>query len=226
FKYIPKASLAAIIICAVMHMLDYEILLPLWRSKKMDLLPFIITFLFCLFWGLEWGILLGITVNLAMLLYFIATPKVKITSVIPTKQHNGYVLVTPSHGVHYPSTVHVRNAIRKAGLKEGVGSLPLVVDCTFLETADYTSAKGFKCIVEEFFRRGQPLIFVGMKPSVHRTVGALESDIRVCPSFETLHLALRECQENGSSINGDHLHGSVFVDATKVTTPTSDTRSQ
>lgn len=57
------------------------------------------------------------------------------------KQHGGYVLVTPAHGVSYPSTSHIRAAIRKAGLRQAGGSLPVVVDCSFIDTADYTSAK-------------------------------------------------------------------------------------
>lgn len=57
------------------------------------------------------------------------------------KQHGGYVLVTPAHGINYPSTSHIRAAIRKAGLKQAGGSLPVVIDCTFIDMADYTSAK-------------------------------------------------------------------------------------
>lgn len=57
------------------------------------------------------------------------------------KQHGGYVLVTPAHGISYPSTSHIRAAIRKAGLKQAGGSVPVVIDCTFIDMADYTSAK-------------------------------------------------------------------------------------
>ena len=62
------------------------------------------------------------------------------------KQHGGYVLVTPAHGVSYPSTSHIRATIRKAGLKQAGGSLPVVIDCSFIDTADYTSAKVCRCL--------------------------------------------------------------------------------
>lgn len=68
------------------------------------------------------------------------TAKVYIT-IFLQKQHGGYVLVTPAHGISYPSTAHIRAAIRKAGLKQAGGSLPVVIDCTFIDMADYTSAK-------------------------------------------------------------------------------------
>lgn len=69
--------------CAVIHLIDYSIILPLWRSKKIDLIPFLVTFVACLLWGLEWGILLGIVVNLSMLLFSIATPSVKVALIPP-----------------------------------------------------------------------------------------------------------------------------------------------
>jgi len=34
FYYIPKASLAAVIICAVMFMVEYESVLPMWRISS------------------------------------------------------------------------------------------------------------------------------------------------------------------------------------------------
>ena len=38
-SYILNAVLATVIICAVMHMFDHHILLPLWRAKRQYLVP-------------------------------------------------------------------------------------------------------------------------------------------------------------------------------------------
>lgn len=227
FMYIPKATLAAVIICAVIHLVDYSIVLPLWRSKKIDLIPLLVTFVTCLMWGLEWGILLGIVVNLSMLLFSIATPSVKVALIPPGKQHGGYVLVTPAHGISYPSTSHIRAAIRKAGLKQAGGSVPVVIDCTFIDMADYTSAKGIKGMVEDFQLRGQTLIFLCMKPRVMQTVAALHDGITVCSSLDALPEALADGEtEVGmvETVNGDALHpGGELVVSTMISTPTSDT---
>lgn len=229
FYFIPKATLAAVIICAVIHMVDYEIFLPMWRSRRIDLIPLIVTLVACLGWGLEWGILLGIGINLSMLLYSIATPTVRIAIVPPSKQHAGYVLVTPAHGISYPSTAHVRSAIRKAGLRQGGGSLPVVIDCTFIDMADYTSAKGMKGMIEDFQRRGQTLVFVGLKPKIVKTVGALHEGITVCPTFDVLDEILADGQTEVvlDSINSDGRHmvmsGGLVNVNNMITTPTSDT---
>jgi len=41
FFYIPKAALASVIVCAVIFMIDYEVVAPMYRSKSKKL-----TFLF------------------------------------------------------------------------------------------------------------------------------------------------------------------------------------
>ncbi|XP_068211653.1 sodium-independent sulfate anion transporter-like isoform X2 [Palaemon carinicauda] len=228
FYFIPKATLASVIICAVLHMVDYEIILPLWRSKRIDLIPWGVTFLACLGWGLEWGILLGIGVNLAMLLFSIATPAVRISVVPPSKQHAGYALVTPSHGLSYPSTTHVRSAVRKAGLRQAGGSLPVAIDCSFIDNVDYTSAKGIKGMIDDFHRRGQTLVFVGLKPKLVKIVSSLHEGIAVCPSFDVLEEILADGQTEVvlESLSNDGRHivmsGGVVV-SSMITTPTSDT---
>lgn len=45
---------------------------------ELDLIPLFVTFIFCLFLSLEIGILVGTAVNLAMLLYATARPRIKI----------------------------------------------------------------------------------------------------------------------------------------------------
>lgn len=186
FHYIPISTLAAMIICAVMNMVDYEIVLPLWRIKPLDLLPLSVTFVGCLLAGLEWGILMGIGVNIAMLLYSIAKPAVKISFVPSDKQPPRYIVATPAHGVTFPSTSHIRTVIRKAGIKQGEGNLPVVIDCSFIDTADYTSAKGIKNIILDYQSRGQPLYFVEMKPEIVKMVTKVHENIKVYPSFDVL----------------------------------------
>jgi len=34
FYFIPKATLAAVIICAVIFMIEYEVVTPMWRSSS------------------------------------------------------------------------------------------------------------------------------------------------------------------------------------------------
>ncbi|XP_020812006.1 sodium-independent sulfate anion transporter [Drosophila serrata] len=69
FAYIPKATLAAIIIAAMFFMVEYETIGEIWRAKKRDMLPFLVTVFCCVFWTLEYGMVVGIIFNALFLLY-------------------------------------------------------------------------------------------------------------------------------------------------------------
>lgn len=78
FAYIPKASLGAVIVCAVIFMIEYEVVKPMWRSSKKDLLSAFATFIFCLVIGVEYGILVGVAINIMFLLYPSARPGIHV----------------------------------------------------------------------------------------------------------------------------------------------------
>lgn len=75
FAYIPKAALAAVIISAILFMVEYNVVKPMWRAKKLDLVPGVGTFVLCLTLPIELGILTGVIVNIIFILYHAARPK-------------------------------------------------------------------------------------------------------------------------------------------------------
>jgi len=78
FFFIPKASLSAVIICAVIFMIEYEVVKPMWKSSKKDLIPTVVTFVLCLLIGVEYGILVGVAINIMILIYPSARPSMRI----------------------------------------------------------------------------------------------------------------------------------------------------
>lgn len=97
FYYIPKASLAAVIIAAVVFMVEFHVVKPMWKTKstchhsvinlfvnllfpilEIDLIPALATFVSCLFIRLELGIVIGISINVLFLLYASARPSVRV----------------------------------------------------------------------------------------------------------------------------------------------------
>lgn len=81
-RYIPKSTLSAVIICAVIFMVEYETVKPIWKAQHLDQLPLWVTFFVCLFWKLEFGILVGVGISLLILLYSMAQPKVAVSTVL------------------------------------------------------------------------------------------------------------------------------------------------
>ncbi|XP_046603494.1 sodium-independent sulfate anion transporter isoform X1 [Neodiprion virginianus] len=166
FNYIPKASLAAIIIAAVIFMVEVKVVRPMWRAKKSDLIPGIATFLACLVLRVEIGILCGIGINVLFILYHAARPKI---SVEELTSHRGveYLMLTPDRCLIFPSVDYVRNLVTKYSSRVRSVETPVVIDCTHIYGADYTAAKVIESLTKDFAARGQPLFFYNLKPSVH-----------------------------------------------------------
>ncbi|XP_071640556.1 sodium-independent sulfate anion transporter [Temnothorax longispinosus] len=198
--YIPKAALAAVIIAAVVFMVEFQVVKPMWRSKKIDLIPAITTFLCCLFIRLELGIVIGIGVNLLFLLYASARPTLRVhkaTSISGCE----YLVITPDRSLVFPSVEYVRAVISKQGLREGT-AVPVVIDSTHIQAADFTAARVIKTLIEDFTKRGQPLIFHNLKPSVIEIFKGVKPSGLTCSSSELeLNDHLKEYTNSTETLN-------------------------
>ncbi|CAG0890296.1 unnamed protein product [Darwinula stevensoni] len=156
FYYIPKATLSAVIICAVIFMFEYDELIRIWKSKKLDVLPWLGTFLSCLLVGLEYGILFGAGLNVFLLLLEVAKPRISVQ-----KRQMGeheYMLVRPRGDLTFPATEEVRTTISKnANQHPGV---PIIVDLDRITNADFTSAKAMGAMGRDLAEQGRELVFV------------------------------------------------------------------
>ncbi|KAK9883788.1 hypothetical protein WA026_001983 [Henosepilachna vigintioctopunctata] len=165
FSYIPKASLAAIIVAAVVFMVELHVVKPMWKTKKIDLIPAAATFLACLLLRLEVGIVIGISINVMFLLYQSARPSIRVEK-LTTSFGCDYILITPDRSLAFPSVEYVRSVVSKAGIKQGYSSTPVVIDAKHIQAADFTTAAGIKSLIDDFHSRSQPIVFYNLKPSV------------------------------------------------------------
>lgn len=76
--YIPKATLAVIIIVAVSTLIDFSPLVSAWNYYKPDGLAFAVTFVAVLIYGVEVGILLGISLSIGMYLWRASHPRMPV----------------------------------------------------------------------------------------------------------------------------------------------------
>ena len=66
FVFIPKTVLGAMIAMAVITMFDYKTPMRIWKVRKIDLLPYFVSF-FGTFYTLETGVLSGAVVSLLLM---------------------------------------------------------------------------------------------------------------------------------------------------------------
>lgn len=87
FYYLPKAVLGAIIIMAVLPLIDLKAFQTSWRFNKADALTLAATFFCVLFIGVEMGILCGIGISIALLLYRSSQPHIAIVGRVGDSEH-------------------------------------------------------------------------------------------------------------------------------------------
>lgn len=189
FYFIPKASLAAIIIAAVVFMVEVKVVKPMWRTKKSDLIPGLGTFIACLVLPLEIGILLGIGINVVFILYHAARPKISIEK-LTTPKGVDYLMLTPDRCLIFPSVDYVRKLVTKQSIRQAI---PVVIDCSHIYGADFTAAKVIEILTKDFSLRQQPLFFYNLKTSVSSVFEGLSPiDFVVYYSEENLDDLLQE----------------------------------
>ncbi len=74
FYYLPNAILAAIIMVAVIGLIDFKEAKHLWKKDKADFWIFLITALCTLILGIEQGILVGVVLSLSLLIFKVSYP--------------------------------------------------------------------------------------------------------------------------------------------------------
>ncbi|XP_026464501.1 sodium-independent sulfate anion transporter-like [Ctenocephalides felis] len=146
FHYIPKSSLSAVIICAVIFMIEYEVVRPLWRCSRRELFGCVKTFVLSLVFSVEIGLLVGVSWDLLYVVYKAARPDLPITKVT-TDSGIEFLILKPGHGLlYFPAVDFLRDAIRKAANEKGV---PVIIDCNNLQDIDFTAARGIVTLSKE-----------------------------------------------------------------------------
>lgn len=74
-----------------------------------------------------------------------------------------YLMITPDRCLMFPSVDYVRRLVTKCATNS---SVPVVLECTHIYSADYTAAKSIEQLTADFHARRQPLYFYNVKPSV------------------------------------------------------------
>uniref|UniRef100_A0A3B4AV92 STAS domain-containing protein n=1 Tax=Periophthalmus magnuspinnatus TaxID=409849 RepID=A0A3B4AV92_9GOBI len=183
FYYIPKASLAAVIICAVAPMADYKVVMKMWKIYKRDLLPFGVTF-FVSFWEVQYGIIAGIAVSGALLLYNTARPKIKIFD-------NDTLVLELRGEVSFPASDYLSNFIHTNALPAS-SPRSVVLDCHHVSGIDYTVVNELSDLLRQFKLQGVRLVFARLEPSVLKVL--LAADVKGLRYTDSVEEALQESQ--------------------------------
>ncbi|KAB2063637.1 hypothetical protein ES319_A10G228900v1 [Gossypium barbadense] len=123
FEYIPQCALAAIVISAVITLVDYEEAIFLWRVDKKDFLLWTITTTTTLFLGIEIGVLVGVGVSLAFVIHESANPHIAVLGRLPgttvyrniqqypeAYTYNGIVIVRIDAPIYFANISYIKDS--------------------------------------------------------------------------------------------------------------------
>ncbi|KAL9695517.1 hypothetical protein quinque_014802 [Culex quinquefasciatus] len=157
FYFIPKTTLAAVLIVSVAFMIDFSIVDTLRKASKMDTLAWFCCFSVSLFAGVED---LGPAGNRPEL------DRTRRDAVREAEPRNGPLL--PGGGL-------LRTKVIQVATEQQV---PVVVDCSTVIGLDHTSAKGLKMLADELGKIKQQLVLLNLKSGLRKLLvdGAKTAD--------------------------------------------------
>ncbi|XP_003740509.1 sodium-independent sulfate anion transporter [Galendromus occidentalis] len=184
FKFIPKATLAAIIITSVIFMIHYEDVGIIWRTSRIDMAPYLFTFFGSFIFGLEYGIMMGVVVAVILLLHHSARPNVTVSTV--KTENSSYVSCRIDRTVLFPSALYVTGKIGRKIREEvsriGQETTLVLVDGSRLSRVDYTTCMAFKNLCDELAKDKSIVAFSGLPRDVREALAAALGDMFKCLS--------------------------------------------
>ena len=177
FHHLPKAILSAIIIVAVLGLIDVQEARKLWHVDRRDFGLMIATFLATLVFGIEEGILIGAGLSIAVLLQQIAQPRISVLGRVPgTDQYRsvlrrpdavvepGVAVLRMEASLFYGNAEAFRDAARKS-FADAISSprTALVIDCYPMNRTDSTGLHMLHEILYEVGGQGGRVYLSGVK---------------------------------------------------------------
>jgi len=175
--FIPTSALSAVIIFAMFYTIDYNIGLTLWKAKKIDLIPYTLTFLLGLFVNVETGLIVGCLVHVGLLLYTTSTPSLLVA------HHSTHTLLVPQYSIFFPAVDHIKGEINAAVSLSG-SALPIVMDMSLVKDIDYTAAKGLCALVKDLRKNLTINICCANKAVSHVLASVYGKDLELCNNVD------------------------------------------
>ena len=154
FYYIPSAALGAMMLMAVLTMVEMSITRSIWKLHKWDLLPFLAAF-GTSFYKLEYGVMSGTGIAIIIMLSREARPKYFLEKDDVGKS----VTLLLMENLTYPGVDAVNKTIYSE-VNNFNGIETLFLDMSTMVRVDFTILKNFEFLREELSKKGIALLFV------------------------------------------------------------------
>ncbi|MEM1325911.1 MAG: solute carrier family 26 protein [Bacteroidota bacterium] len=165
--HLPNAVLAAIIMLAVVNLVDIQEAKYLWKNDWRDFIIFTITFILTLTVGIQLGVIVGILLSIGLVLYQTAKPHTAVLGRVPDTPHyrnikrfpnaiqpdNELLIVRFDSRLYFGNVEYFREVIDTL-IKEHMPLQRLILDASSISSIDSSGMHALHAIVEDVQARG------------------------------------------------------------------------
>ena len=179
FYYLPNAVLAAIIIVAVVKLIDIKEPIRLYRVKRSDFFVLIFSFLSTLSFGVQYGVLLGIAASILMILRRVSRPHIAKLGRVPATGHirnfsrepeaksiDGLFMFRMDASLTFTNVGFLRDFIEEQIMQSKQKIKAVIFDAGSVNDIDATAEMEIREMTELFRERGTDLYFTRVKGQV------------------------------------------------------------
>lgn len=224
FFYLPKAVLAAIILSAVINLVDYKEARHLWSADRRDFWTMLATFGATLLLGIQNGVLIGVLLSLAIMVYRNSRPHITILGQLPNsrryrsvsrfsnaRQHQDILIVRFDAQLYFGNADYFRDGIEGLVDQEDRVLKLFILDASSIHDIDTTGAEALSEVIAVLKSRQIRFFISGVvgpardaltRHGLMKTIGERNQFIQIHDAVEYYHTA---AEDESSSWTSDAL---------------------
>lgn len=175
--FLPKATLAATIIIAVVSLIDFSILKKTWMFSRSDFYAVLVTIVITLSFGVEIGVACGVGASIALYLYRTSKPHIAEVGLISGTEHFRNVqryhvetcpqilTLRPDESLFFANALYLEERIAAAVYDRGEIA-HIILQCSAVNEIDYSALEMLEALNEQLADQGIKLHFSEVKGPV------------------------------------------------------------
>ena len=176
FYYLPHAVLAAIIIVAVMKLIDLKLIRSLWVSDKKDFYMLGFTAISTLVFGILTGLMLGVGLSLIMVIYRVSYPHIAIEGRIKgtnefrnvkrfanLEEFDDLVVVRLDAQLFFANLNYFESQLSKIVSDKGVALNTIIINAIAINGIDSSASFMLDKMVKNYREKGVETFFAAVK---------------------------------------------------------------
>lgn len=183
--YLPTATLAAIIILAVLGLLDFTLVKHLRKAKQSDMWLLLLTFFSTLIIGIVEGILIGVVFSLGLFLYLTTRPHTAILGRVgqttdfrnlkhypEATTYTGVIIIRIDAQFYFGNVSFLKTLLKKLEVESPSPLKTIIIEACSIAQLDSSADSVLHDIADDFKERNIELKFASVKVPVLRVMKA------------------------------------------------------